>query len=182
MAVKVIPANKDIYAPQIREIFWEYLQWGNAKANEEFGVNLEIENMLEADMQNLDRYLPPDGCLLLEYAGERLAGIACLKYLAPRIGEIKRMYVRPVYRKTGFGRSLLNRLLFEATQIGYERVRLDSAYFMKEAHHLYQTAGFFEIESYPGSDIPDEFRKHWISMEMDLQGQKGGESGAEYSA
>ena len=25
MVVKVIPANKEFYAPQIREIFWEYL-------------------------------------------------------------------------------------------------------------------------------------------------------------
>jgi GNAT superfamily N-acetyltransferase len=173
MVVKVMSANKGSYAPQIREIFWEYLQWANVKANEELGVNIDIENMLETDMQDLDRYMPPNGCLLLGNAGKRIAGIACLKYLAPHMGEIKRMYVRPVYRKRGLGHLLLNRLLFEATQIGYERVRLDSAHFMKEAHHLYRTAGFFEIESYPGSDIPKEFRKHWVSMELDIHGFPG---------
>jgi N-acetylglutamate synthase-like GNAT family acetyltransferase len=101
--------------------------------------------------------MPPKGRLLLCYAEEHLTGIACLKYLAPGIGEIKRMYVRPGNRKRGQGRALLNQLVTEATQIGYERIRLDSARFMKEAHHLYQTTGFSEIEAYEGSEIPKEF-------------------------
>jgi GNAT superfamily N-acetyltransferase len=166
--VKVITASKDSHAAHIRELFWEYLQWANAKVNEEFGVNFDIETMLEADMEHLDKFMPPDGRLLLCYADEHLTGIACLKYLAPGIGEIKRMYVRPEYRKRGLGRALLNQLVVEATQIGYERVRLDSARFMTEAHHLYRTTGFREIEAYEGSEIPEEFQGHWIFMEMKL--------------
>ena len=172
MMVKVITANKDLHATQIRELFWEYLQWANAKVNEEFGVNFDIETMLEADMQHLDKFMPPNGRLLLCYAEDRLAGIACLKYLTPSIGEIKRMYVRPGNRKRGLGRALINRLVAEAAQIGCERVRLDSARFMKEAHHLYRTTGFSEIEAYEGSEIPQEFQKHWIFMEMELRGNK----------
>jgi GNAT superfamily N-acetyltransferase len=108
--VKIITANKELHATQIRELFWEYLQWANAKVNAEFGVNFEIEAMLEADMQHLDKFMPTKGRLLLCYAEERLAGIACLKYLAPGIGEIKRMYVRPGNRKRGLGRALINQL------------------------------------------------------------------------
>ena len=37
------------------------------------------------------------------------------------------MYVRPVARGPGLGKALLERLLEEAHQIGYERVLLDSA-------------------------------------------------------
>jgi len=176
MMVKIITANKDLHATQIHELFWEYLQWANPKVNDEFGVNFEIETMLEADMRHLDKFMPAKGRLLLCYAEERLAGIACLKYLAPSIGEIKRMYVRPGNRNRGLGRALINQLLEEATQIGYERVRLDSAQFMKEAHHLYLTTGFNEIEAYEGSEIPKEFQEHWIFMEMDLQGKKGKKS------
>jgi hypothetical protein len=62
--------------------------------------------------------------------------------------------------------------LTEATQIGYERIRVDSARFMKEAHHLYRMMGFNEIEAYEGSEIPKEYQKHWIFMEMELRGNK----------
>lgn len=168
----MITASKDSHAAQIRELFWEYLQWANAKVNDEFRVNFDIETMLEADMQQLDKFMPPKGRLILGYAEEQLAGIACLKYLAPGIGEIKRMYVRPGNRKRGLGHALLNQLLVEAVQIGYERVRLDSARFMKDAHDLYQRTGFSEIEAYEGSEIPKEFQKHWVFMEMELRGGK----------
>ena len=173
--VKIITANKDLYATQVRELFWEYLQWANARVNAEFGVNFDIKTMLEEDMQHLDKFMPPNGRLLLCYVEDHLAGIACMKFLSPGIGEIKRMYVRPGNRKRGLGRALINQLLEEATQIGYERVRLDSARFMKEAHHLYQIMGFGEIKAYEGSEIPKEFQEHWVFMEMDLRGNKGKE-------
>jgi GNAT superfamily N-acetyltransferase len=95
-------------------------------------------------------------------------GIACLKALTNSIGEVKRMYVRPEARNRGLGRALLNQLLEEAHQIGYELVRLDSALFMREAHKLYRSAGFHEIEAYEGSEIPKEFQSHWIFMEWRL--------------
>lgn len=79
------------------------------------------------------------------------------------------MYVRPQTRNRGVGRVLLNGLLEEARQIGYERVRLDSARFMTEAHQLYRSIGFREIEAYEGSEIPAEFQKNWIFMELRLQ-------------
>ena len=166
--ITVIIANQDQHAAQIRELFWEYLQWANAKVNEEFGVNFDIVTLLETDLQGLDKFMPPQGRLLLGDAADRLAGIACLKYLTPGIGEIKRMNVRPASRKQELGRALINRLLEEARLIGYERVRLDSAVFMTEAHQLYRNAGFRKIEAYEGSEIPQEFQKHWIFMELEL--------------
>jgi GNAT superfamily N-acetyltransferase len=95
-------------------------------------------------------------------------GIACLKSLTDSIGEVKRMYVRPQARKRGLGRALLNQLLEEARQIGYAQIRLDSAHFMIEAHQLYRTNGFREIEAYEGSEIPKEFQSNWIFMEREL--------------
>jgi len=82
------------------------------------------------------------------------------------------MYVRPENRKSGLGRAMLNRLVAEAIQIGYERIRLDSARFMEAAHQLYRTTGFSEIAAYQGSEIPKEWQAYWIFMEMDLRGMK----------
>ncbi len=168
MTIQVIIADREQHAPHIRELFWEYLQWANARVIEEFNVSFDIATMLEGDMQNLDKFMPPHGRLLLGYIEENLAGIACLKALTPGIGEVKRMYVRPNHRKAGLGRALLNHLLEEARDIGYQLVRLDSARFMQEAHQLYRSCGFKEIAAYEGSEIPKEFQGNWVFMEIAL--------------
>ena len=165
---QIIIADKKEHAQPIRELFSEYLQWANAKVEEEFGVSFDIARMLEEDMNTLDKFMPPKGRLLLGYVEDRPMGIACLKALTDSVGEIKRMYVRPHVRNSGLGLALLNRLLEEAHQVGYERVRLDSARFMTAAHGLYRTSGFREIKAYEGSEIPKEFQNHWIFMERDL--------------
>lgn len=169
--IQILIANQNRHTQPIRELFWEYLQWANGKVEENFGVSFDIVAMLEEDMNTLDKFTPPKGCLLLGYMEDQPMGIACLKVLTDRIGEVKRMYVRPQARNRGLGRALLNRLLEEARQIGYKRVRLDSARFMTEAHQLYRSSGFQEVEAYEGSEIPKEFQNHWIFMERDLPGE-----------
>lgn len=168
--IQIITANQDQHAQPVRELFWEYLQWANAKVEENFGVRFDIAAMLEEDMKTLGKFMPPKGRLLLGYLEDRSMGIACLKALTESIGEVKRMYVRPEARNQGLGRALLNQLLQEARQIGYTQVRLDSARFMTEAHQLYRSTGFREIEAYEGSEIPKEFQNHWLFMERELQG------------
>lgn len=165
---QILVANQDQHAQPIRELFWEYLQWANANVEKNFGVSFDIAAMLEDDINTLDKYMPPHGRLLLGYVEDQAMGIACFKLLTNKICEVKRMYVHPQARKRGLGRALLNQVLEEARLIGYERVRLDSAGFMREAHQLYRTSGFREIEAYEGSEIPKEFQRHWVFMEQDL--------------
>lgn len=152
----------------VRELFWEYLQWANTRVNEEFGVDFDIGAMLEDDMNQLDIYFPPDGRLILGFEESKPAGLGCLKKLRDGVGEIKRMYVRPEFRGRGLGRGILEALLSGARDIGYSKVRLDSARFMEAAHSLYRSSGFQEIEPYDESEIPPEFREHWIFMEKTL--------------
>ena len=166
--IQIIVAHKGQHTQPIRELFWEYLQWANAKVEENFRVSFDIAAMLEDDMNTLDKFMPPRGRLLLGYVEDQPVGIACLKALTENIGEVKRMYVRPQARKRGLGRALLNRLLEEARQIGYTLVRLDSARFMREAHQLYRASGFREIGTYEGSEIPKEIQKNWIFMEREV--------------
>ena len=166
--IQINVANPEEHAQPIRELFWEYLQWANKNVKENFGVSFDIAAMLKDDMHTLNKFMPPKGRLLLGYVEDQPMGIACLRELSNSIGEIKRMYVRPQARKIGLGRGLLSQLLEESHQIGYERVRLDSARFMTEAHQLYRTSGFREIEAYEGSEIPKEFQSHWIFMEREL--------------
>ncbi len=153
----------------VRELFGEYLQWANARLNEEYGIDLPIASMLEHDMETLDIFLPPQGCLLLALEGDQAAGLACMRAIRQDIVELKRMYVRPAFRRRGLGRQLLEALIQQARASGYPIMRLDSTRFMKGAHALYRSAGFEEIEEYPESEIPPQFRKHWLFMEKRLQ-------------
>jgi len=154
---------------QVREMFWEYLQWANARVKQEYEIDVDIETMQEQSMRELDKFAPPDGRLLLAEQEGQVAGLACLRKIKPDVGEIKRMYVRPAFRRKGIGRALARRLISEAREIGYASVRLDSTRFMKAAHALYRSLGFREIEPYPESEIPPEFQTHWVFMEMTLR-------------
>lgn len=153
---------------QVSELFWEYLQWANGMVVQEFGVSFDIEAMLVTDMAKLDIFSPPAGRLLLAEWQELTVGIAGLRRLDASTAEVKRMYVRPMARRQGLGRALLQGLVAEARLMGYGLVRLDSARFMAAAHALYRSAGFREIEPYPGSEIPEAFQSNWIFMELTL--------------
>jgi GNAT superfamily N-acetyltransferase len=168
MVLSICQMDPDHDTAHVRAMFWEYLQWANSRLNEEFGIDFGIEAMVDKTMRELQTYSPPDGRLLLARDGSEVAAIACMRRIDDDIGEIKRMYVRGSFRGQGIGRALLERLLDEARQVGYIRIRLDSARFMEEAHSLYRSAGFREIQPYAGSEIPAEFHEHWVFMEKDI--------------
>ncbi len=165
---QIVIAQKDRHAAVILDLFVEYLNWGTSRLEQEFNIKFPVEETVAQDKAGLDKFMPPKGRALLAYVGESPVGVACLKELAGTTGEVKRMYVKPGFRGHGLGKALLQRLLDEATGIGYINLKLDSARFMTEAHHLYRSMGFAEIEPYEGSEIPKEFQSHWIFMEKFL--------------
>jgi GNAT superfamily N-acetyltransferase len=164
--VRQVGSEQDI--EHVRDLFWEYLQWANARLNEEFGIDFDIGSMVEDDMAKLEVFSPPDGRLLLAVDGAEAIGLICMRRIRIDVAEIKRMYVRPAFRGQGVGRRLLDSLIQEARRAEYPKIRLDSARFMVGAHTLYRSAGFNEIAEYPESEIPKEFRAHWIFMEKEL--------------
>src|SRR5262249_20689686 len=111
-------------------------------------------------------FAPPDGRLLLVSYDGQTAGCGGLKKLAPNIGEIRRVYVRPVFRGKRIGRTLIGNLISLARQIGYTNIRIHTTTFMKEAIALYHALGFKEIEPY--RDIPDSFKSTEVFMELAL--------------
>jgi putative acetyltransferase len=62
---------------------------------------------------------------------------------------MKRLYLRPQFRGQGLGRALAVRIIAEAGQIGYRRMRLDTVEpVMKDAVAMYRKLGFKEIAPY----------------------------------
>jgi GNAT superfamily N-acetyltransferase len=100
-------------------------------------------------------YAPPCGALLLarDAAGTPLGCIA-LKPLAPDVGEIKRLYVRPQGRGRGIGKALVAAILREAAHRGYREVKLDTLAKLTEAQALYRSFGFIPVEPFRSNPYP----------------------------
>lgn len=153
----------------IRELFTEYLQWMNSNVSDKLGFGFNVKAKVAEDMADLQIFSPPLGRIILVNANEDLAGIGCLKMAGEQVGEVKRMYVRPFFRRRGIGRKLLETLIDEAKLMSCRTLRLESAWFMEEAHSLYRSFGFKEIPPYQGTEVPEEIHHLWLFMEKDLE-------------
>lgn len=153
----------------IRQLWTDYLTWGNDNMQKLYGVHPHNpKEAVEQDVKMIDKFLPPNGRLMLAFIDKNACGIGCLKMINEETGEIKRMYVTPSFRNIGAGRAILQSLLDAAKETGYRKVRLDSPKFMEAAHSLYRSFGFKNISAYPEVEIPEEFRKYLLFMELDL--------------
>jgi GNAT superfamily N-acetyltransferase len=169
--IRILQARPAEDVQVVKELFWEYLTWANDMNEREFGLRLDIAQMLEEDIADLGKFMPPDGRLLLAQDDDLTAGCVCLKKLRPSIGEVKRLYVKSAFRGKGIGKMLVGKLLEEARKVGYGIIRLDSTLYMVNAHDIYRFFGFQEIAPYPESEIPKEYHAHWIFMELSLTTQ-----------
>jgi putative acetyltransferase len=177
-SVRIYPAKSGADIEKVRELFLEY-----AKS---LGFSLCFQGF-DQELAGLPGdYAPPEGRLFLaEYDG-KLAGCAALHRAASdesrvarrepatsvtqdrpaekRIGEMKRLYVRPEFRGKGLGRMLADRILHEALAIGYAKLRLDTVEpVMKDAVAMYRRMGFREIAPYRENPMPGT-----LYMELDL--------------
>ena len=94
---------------------------------------------------------PPHGVFVVLYEdGEAVAG-GGLRRLGDDVAEIKRMFVTPHARGRGHGRRVLSALEGAATELGYRRLRLDTAQAMTIAMEMYREAGYRDIPDYNGN-------------------------------
>lgn len=138
--IKLLHVATEEQLDDIRILFKEY--------ENSLGFGLQFQDFREEYAGLPGEYALPDGCLLLAFYKERVAGCVALRKMQDGTCELKRMYVRPEYRRKGIGRAMAQKIIEEARAIGYERMRLDTINTMKEAIALYRSLGFAETEPY----------------------------------
>ncbi|AFY42371.1 GNAT family N-acetyltransferase [Nostoc sp. PCC 7107] len=167
--LKIIQFESEQDKIHLQNLFFEYFSWINLMWSHEFHLSFDVNAYLEESLAQLDEFMPPVGRLLLAKYKGKIVGCVGLRRIDEGIGEIKRMYVKPKFREKGIGKALLENIIYEAANIGYSKLRLDTAPFTKEAQTLYHSLGFQDIEPYFAKhEVPPEYRANWIFMELRL--------------
>lgn len=68
--------------------------------------------------------------------------------------EMKRLYVKPVFRKNKIGKMLVDELLKSACEKNYKRMRLDTLTRLQAAINLYENYGCSNITAYYNHPLP----------------------------
>jgi GNAT superfamily N-acetyltransferase len=155
-------------------ILREYLAWAGGRLVEEYGASLDLDSALEMHHQyfidDLPHLVGPRGRLLVARQDAEVVGVGGLMPVDDKVAEIKRMYVRPHARGQGLGRAILQRLVADATELGYHTARLESAQFMTEAHALYRSHGFRDADLYADSETSlSGLERFMVYMELPLR-------------
>jgi putative acetyltransferase len=119
----------------------------------------EYENELNADLRfqyfddELDnplyKYGNPKGALLLAYWNNEIAGCIALQPLQEEgICEMKRLFVRPVFRNYKIGEALANEIARIAKKLGYTTMKLDTLDRLEAALQLYKKMDFVVTNAY----------------------------------
>lgn len=127
-----------------RTLFLEYQQ--------SLGIDLCFQNFDQELASLPGDYAEPLGGLLVAQVDAQAAGCCAFRPLLgsdyPNACEMKRLYVRRMFRGFGLGRQLVERTLMLARQAGYDHILLDTLDDMEAARALYLELGFTEVAPY----------------------------------
>jgi ribosomal protein S18 acetylase RimI-like enzyme len=157
----IVYATSDQDFATARELFSEYA--------DSLDFDLDFQDFRKELAELPGEYAGPRGCILIALENGSAAGCVALRKLREignDIAEMKRLYVRPQFRRTGLGKLLAQRIVEEARQRGYKRMFLDTVPSMEPAIMLYRSLGFRPIAPYRYNPIEGA-----LFMELDLYPQ-----------
>ena len=128
----------------VRTLFVEYA--------DSLNIDLCFQNFDTELLELPGDYAEPRGGLVLAWVDGEVAGCCAMRPLDtvdyPNACEMKRLYVRPIYRGLQLGRMLAEAILDTARVAGYDCILLDTLNDMEAARALYQELGFEEVPPY----------------------------------
>jgi GNAT superfamily N-acetyltransferase len=142
----IVKAANDREAVQAVQTLWvEY--WKG------LGLSGEFQGF-EEELRTLPgKYAAPSGTLAIAYVDGSAAGTVALRPLVTDACELKRLYVRPQFRRRGVAHGLMEWIIEQARLLGYRTVHGDTLPTMNDAMQLYYSLGFRVID-HPYSNHP----------------------------
>jgi GNAT superfamily N-acetyltransferase len=127
--------DSPVAAPLVRELL--------AELHDRYGQD-------DADPDHLDapQLSAPCGAFVVAWLDADAVACGGLRRVDERVGEIKRMYVRPAWRGHGVGRAVLDAVEARARELGFERLILETGTRQPEAIGLYTSVGYAPIAPY----------------------------------
>ncbi len=142
--MKIVEGSK--YLADVKKLIIEY--------TDSLNRNLEFQG-LRQELENLDsKYKQGDIFIALSHQNEPIGCAALYEHNKNRC-EMKRLYVKPKYRKLKLGKKLVERIIQSAKDKGYKEMVLDTIKPLKSAIHLYKKFGFVECEPYYNNPMDD---------------------------
>jgi GNAT superfamily N-acetyltransferase len=137
----IIQAESPEQIETARRLFREYETW--------LDMDLCFQDF-ETEVATLPgKYIAPGGRLLLTFVNGKAAGCIALRKIDEGICEMKRLFVRDGFRGHRLGLLLVEKVISEAREAGYLKMRLDTfPPKMGKAVKLYESHGFREIAPY----------------------------------
>jgi GNAT superfamily N-acetyltransferase len=155
-----------------REIQLEYIAWIASMLKLEHDIALSsdsLNQLTDEIISDWPLYSGHLGRFILAYVGKNVGGMAGIKHVSKDVCELKRLYVSPLYRRVGLGKSLVEQLLAAARILGYKKIRLETLDFMVEAIRLYKSLGFVRTPEFTGAEGRGYgIQEHEIYFAMDL--------------
>lgn len=131
-----------------RHLFKEYAT--------ELGVDLCFQSFEEELKNPLKKYGAFKGSLILAlWNGEPVGTVALQALEEEGVCEMKRLYVDAAFRKFGIGEQLVQAILKDAKQLGYQTIKLDTLERLKAAVTLYLKYGFVITTAYYKNPLPE---------------------------
>ena len=157
--IRLVSAETAAELDAARELMHEYARG--------LGIDLCFQNFDDELAGLPGEYGAPSGRLLLALVDDQLAGCGAFRALADvdhaNACEMKRLYVRPAFRRFGLGRVLAQALIDDARRAGYSAMLLDTLDDMEAARGLYGQLGFEEIPPYYFNPIPGA---HYLKAQL----------------
>ena len=142
------------YENEFRALTMEYVTF--------LGRDLAFQHLDEELESPVKKYIGSGGGMLvaLNECGEAIGCVAYWGHTRERC-EMKRLYVKPEYRKAGIGLALGKEVLRRARESGFRDMVLDTATPLTPAISLYKKLGFEETDAYYHNPMDDVlyFRK-----------------------
>jgi DNA-binding MarR family transcriptional regulator/GNAT superfamily N-acetyltransferase len=132
-----------------------YFQELAARFESGFDANAD-QSALVADMA------PPSGLFVIARVDGDAVGCGGFKRVGETTAEIKRVWTAPSARGLGVARRMLRALDAAAREAGVKTLRLDTNRALIEAHALYRSEGYREIDRFNENPYAD----HWFEKRL----------------